>query len=110
MNPLTDTLAATSLTAHRAEAIARGSEQTTVAGQESIATEFEGFFYSLLIKEMRQTLEHGLFGEEGSDTYGNLFDLYLGQHLGNSSKLGIAQFISDSIETKTPNTPPPQQS
>jgi Rod binding domain-containing protein len=50
-------------------------------------------FVSMLLKEMRSTLEGGLFGEEKSDTYGALFDMHLGQHLADSGALGIRDLL-----------------
>jgi Rod binding domain-containing protein len=64
---------------------------------EKTAGEFEGLFLSLLLKEMRGTLQNGgFFGEEGSDTFGGMFDLFLGQHLAKSTPLGIADMIRNT--------------
>ena len=78
------------------------------------AEEFEGVFVSLLLKTMRTTLgENGFFGSEGSDTYGGLFDLYMGKHLAASDALGIGQMMQtylanaastdNSTEAASPN-------
>ena len=64
----------------------------------NLANEFESLFFSLLIKNMRSSLtEDGLFGSEASDTYGGLFDLYMGQHLATSKGLGIAQMLESYV-------------
>jgi flagellar protein FlgJ len=59
---------------------------------------FESIFYSLILKEMRQSVsidqDGGLFAGETSDTFGGMFDLFLGQHLASSSPLGIAQMLA----------------
>jgi Rod binding domain-containing protein len=60
---------------------------------EDVASQFEGLFVSMLLKEMRQTLQEGLFSGDQSDSYGALFDLYLGQHLADQGALGIRQTI-----------------
>jgi len=63
---------------------------------EKMASEFESVFVSLMLKEMRNTLDGengGLFGGEGSDTFGGMFDLFMGQHLSKSSPFGIADAI-----------------
>ena len=60
---------------------------------EEVASQFEGAFVSMLLKEMRSTLEGGLFGEESSDTYGAMFDMYLGQHLSDTNALGIRDLL-----------------
>ena len=45
---------------------------------DQVATEFEGVFVSLLIKELRSTTEgDGFFGSEDSDSFGSMFDLSL---------------------------------
>lgn len=67
---------------------------------DSAAKEFESVFLSMMLKEMRNTLDQkdgGLFGKEGSDTFGGMFDMFMGQHLAESQPLGIA----DAIKTYT---------
>jgi flagellar protein FlgJ len=68
--------------------------------QEHLAGQFEGVFVSMLLKEMRSTLEGGLFGEENSDTYGALFDMYLGQHLADSNALGIRELLMNQWKSR----------
>lgn len=59
--------------------------------------EFEGVFLSMMLKEMRSTLDGGgFFGEETSDTYGGMFDMFVGQDLAESSPLGIADMMMRS--------------
>ena len=66
---------------------------------ESVGKDFEGVFLSLLLKEMRGTLENGgFFGEENSDSYGGMFDLFIGQHLADSTPLGIAELVLNSYK------------
>jgi len=63
---------------------------------EHVANEFESVFLSMMLKEMRNTLdqkEGGLFGGEGSDSFGGMFDLFMGQHLAASQPLGIADAV-----------------
>jgi len=65
---------------------------------EEVAVGFEGVFASLLVKQMRQTLEPGaLFGRDDSDILGGLFDHYLGQHLAQAKSLGIANLIQTQL-------------
>jgi Rod binding domain-containing protein len=61
--------------------------------RQEVASQFEGVFVSMLLKELRQTLQDGLFGGDQSDTYGALFDLHLGQHLADRGALGIRQMV-----------------
>lgn len=64
---------------------------------EALGKEFEGVFMSLMLKEMRNSLEDGgFFGGEGSDTYGGMFDMFMGQSLAESSPLKIADLVSKS--------------
>jgi flagellar protein FlgJ len=65
-----------------------------------VAVQFESLFISQLLKEMRQTEQGGgLFAGESSDTYGGIFDLYLGEHLAKSGGLGLARMINAYLET-----------
>ena len=65
---------------------------------EQITEDFEGIFLSLLLKEMRQTLDGGFFGEDGSDIYGGLFDLTMGRHMAQSSPLGVGDMITRYVD------------
>lgn len=63
-----------------------------------VGTQFESLFVSLLLKEMRQTLETGsLFGEDGGDILGGLFDTYLGEHLARAGSLRIADMVNRTM-------------
>jgi flagellar protein FlgJ len=67
---------------------------------DQVATGFESMFLSLLIKQMRQTLEPGtLFGSDQSDIQGGLFDLYLGQHLARSGGLGLGTMLKHYLKS-----------
>jgi Rod binding domain-containing protein len=68
---------------------------------ETVGQEFESIFVSLLLKEMRNSLdtgEGGLFGSEQSDTFGGMFDQFMGQHLAEASPLGIADAIKSYLK------------
>ena len=66
---------------------------------EHVANGFESLFASMLVKEMRQTLEPGtLFGSDGSDVMGGMFDLFFGQHLAKAGALGIAPMVKKQLE------------
>ena len=70
---------------------------------EKMGKEFESVFVSMLLKEMRNTLdqgEGGLFGSEQSDTFGGMFDQFMGEHLADSSPLGIADAIKSYLNNK----------
>ncbi len=79
---------------------ADGSKAPASANQNArVAEDFEGVFASLLLKEMRKTLEPGtLFGEDSGDVYGGLFDMYLGQQMTQSGGFGLAKMVRESME------------
>lgn len=90
--------------------LSQGSEQQRIDGA---AQEFESVFLSLLLKEMRNTLDTkdgGLFGSEETDSFGGMFDMFMGQHLAEAQPLGIADaiktyFDNSPKETRTPVNP-----
>lgn len=64
-----------------------------------VAQDFESVFASMLLKEMRQTLEPGsLFGEDSGDVYGGLFDRYFGDQLCQGNGLGLKRMVEESID------------
>jgi Rod binding domain-containing protein len=74
-----------------------GSAEGAESRIASLGTEFEGVFLSLMLKEMRNTLEDGgFFGEETSDTYGGMFDMFIGQDMAAASPLGIAEMMLEN--------------
>jgi flagellar protein FlgJ len=70
-----------------------------LAGSDAdLGAQFESLFVSLMLKEMRQTVsEDGLFAGDASDTYGGLFDMFLGQHMAQGSPLGIGRLIEAQL-------------
>jgi flagellar protein FlgJ len=74
------------------------------------AKELEGTFLSLLIKEMRETLdpeEGGLFPGDSGDVQGGLFDLYMSKHLADSGGIGMAAAIVRQMQAAgTPTSAP----
>lgn len=84
-----------------------GSETATLTGRsrqrdtraiDEAAKNFESLFVSLLLKQMRQSLEPGSMipGDE-SDILGGLFDLTMGQHLAKTGALGIANMVRQQL-------------
>ena len=66
---------------------------------EKVAKEFESVFASMMLKEMRKTLESGnLFAEDPSDIYGGMFDQFMGQHIGSSGGMGLSKMIREGLE------------
>ncbi len=65
---------------------------------EKVAKDFEGVFASMMLKEMRKSLEPGsLFGDDSNDVYGGLFDQHIGQHISESGGFGLAKMIRESL-------------
>ena len=69
------------------------------AGQD-----FESLFFSTMLKEMRKSISSeeggGLFAGEGSDTYGGMFDSFIGQHMASSGQLGIAKTVESYLQNQ----------
>ncbi|QDU70080.1 rod-binding protein [Engelhardtia mirabilis] len=64
------------------------------AGVDKVAREFERLFASMLVKEMRATLQDGMFGKgAGSDTYGAWFDEHIGASLADTGALDMAGIL-----------------
>ena len=69
----------------------------------SLGRQFESLFLTQIIKEMRQTLEpDGLFGKDGGDVMGGMFDMFLGKHLAGG--LGLGAMLERQLEPRL--TPP----
>ena len=82
------------------DALAAGMRLGDRQSIDQAATGFESMFLSMVLKQMRQTLEEGgLFGNDTGDVYGGLFDLYLGQHLAAAGGLGIAAMVKRQLES-----------
>jgi Rod binding domain-containing protein len=81
------------------ESLATQAQTSDPRSIERVAADFESLFVSLVLKEMRQTLEPDtLFGSETSDSYGGLFDLYLGQHVVDAGGFGVAKMVRQYLE------------
>ncbi len=85
-------------------AMAGGGKNST----DAVANGFESMFASLVLKEMRQTLDSGtMFAGDTGDVYGGLFDMYMGQHIAATGGLGIAAAVRRQLD-KTPNPTSPK--
>lgn len=72
----------------------KGAQQSA----EQVAADFETVFTSIMLKELRKSLEPGsLFGEDSSDIYGGMFDQFLGQHMANAGGIGLASMVRQSL-------------
>jgi flagellar protein FlgJ len=78
-------------------------QRTPDARVRDMARELESTFLSMLLKEMRQTLEgEGLFPGDTGDVQGGLFDLFLGKHLADSGGVGLAAAVQRQMQPVTP--------
>ncbi|MBP3956824.1 rod-binding protein [Gemmata sp. G18] len=70
---------------------------------KNMAGEMEATFLSMLLKEMRQTLDPdeggGMFPGDSGDVQGGLFDLYLGRHLADGGGIGLAATLVRQMQT-----------
>src|SRR5947208_3008955 len=76
------------------------------ADPKVIGKAFEGIFVSLLIKQMRQSLDGGLFGNDHGDVLGGMFDHFLGEHIAQSGRFGIADMVRMQLEHQPGRTRP----
>lgn len=73
----------------------------------SAARGLESTFLSLLLKEMRQALEpEGLFGKDGGDVLGGMFDHFMSQHLMQVGGVGMARALQQQLGKAADERPP----
>jgi len=64
---------------------------------EKATKDFESLFLSMMIKELRQTSSgEGLFPGDTSDTYGGMFDMFLGKELAKGKGIGLESIFRSS--------------
>jgi Rod binding domain-containing protein len=69
---------------------------------ESAAKGFEETFLAQLVKEMRQTLEpETLFGHDGGDVFGGMFDQFMAKHLTQAGGVGLAANLKHQLQQGT---------
>lgn len=74
--------------------------------QEEVCKQFEGVFASMLVKEMRKSLDpETMFGSDPGDVMGGMFDFFMGQHLAATGRLGLAQSLRKQL-FRTGSVPP----
>jgi peptidoglycan hydrolase FlgJ len=72
-----------------------------------ISRDFEAMFLSLLLKEMRQTLdpEQGLFPGDPGDVQGGLYDMFMGNALADSGGVGMAAALQTQLKLQAGQSP-----
>ena len=64
---------------------------------QKVIEEFEGVFMSMMIKQLRETNNgEGFFPGDHSDTYGGMFDMFMGQHLARGSQTGLESLFESA--------------
>src|SRR5436305_1072556 len=88
-----------------APSLSQGSTPNPHASPAKVAQQFEGVFASMLIKQMRQTLDgDAMFGKDAGEVYGGMFDQFLGEHVGRQGGLGIGEMVRSALE-RQPSDP-----
>ena len=69
------------------------------AAPAKVAKQFEGMFASMLIKQMRQTMDgESMFGQDSGDVLGGMFDQFIKAHLADKESLGIGEMVPSQLE------------
>ncbi len=76
-----------------------GDEASQLQAKQEVAKQLEGVFISMLLKQLRESLDEGMFGSEKSDTLGAMFDMHLGDHIAKNSNLGIRQVVLSQLSS-----------
>ena len=74
------------------------------ADPAAVGKTFEGMFASMLIKQMRQSLDGGFFGSDPSDVLGGLFDHFIGEHIAQARGFGVGAMIRSQLERQPERT------
>ena len=77
--------------------LTQAGSQKSAKVQKAIK-DFEAVFLSMMIKEMRQTdsEDGGLFPGDPSDTFGGMFDTFMGQELAAGKGVGMESLFKSS--------------
>ena len=92
----TDPLDAETINITQKELTQAGSQKS--AKVQKAIKDFEGVFLSMMIKELRQSdsEDGGLFPGEASDTFGGMFDTFMGQELAAGRGVGMESLFQSS--------------
>ena len=89
-----------------------GAEQATLAWQQGLQADrsksfeteaeagkaFEQMLLTVLVRELRETMTDGLFGQSaGSGTMAEWFDQLMADALGDANRLGLGDHIDESL-------------
>lgn len=100
LNPNLGVQALSANPANVADPLQHPLSQQQLANRD-VGTQLESVFTSILVKEMRQTLDGAtLFGNNGGDVYGGMLDTYLSQHLAPTGFLGIGAMVEKQLNRR----------
>ena len=71
-------------------------EASNATDVQKVAKDFESVFISLMLKTMRESMSEDMFPGDGSDTFGGMFDSFMGQHIAENGGIGLNRFF-DSL-------------
>jgi Rod binding domain-containing protein len=77
-----------------------GAESFLSSRKEEANKQLEAVFISMLVKEMRTAgagEDGGLFAGDASDTFGGMFDSFMGEELANAGGIGLQQLLQPSV-------------
>jgi peptidoglycan hydrolase FlgJ len=68
------------------------------ADPKAVGKAFESMFATMMLKQMRESLEGGLFPGDTGDVLGGLFDHYMGEHIAGNGGFGVGDMIRHQLE------------
>jgi hypothetical protein len=70
-------------------------ESLKTQNEAEVARQFESLLVSMMLKQMRQSSsEEGMFPGDKSDTYGGMFDMFMGDHIAATGTFGIKELLA----------------
>ncbi len=77
-----------------------GKSQKSAKAAEAIE-KMEGMFLSMMMKELRKSeMGDGFFPGDKGDTYGGMFDMFVGDHLAKNTDIGLERLFQSSTAMK----------
>lgn len=78
--------------------VALARAQHSQRSDARVGKQFEALLSSLLVKEMRSTLEGGFFGDgQGADTFNGWMDEHVGRMMADRGSLGLARVVDGEV-------------
>ena len=77
------------------------ADDEQVLAAEKVGTQFEALFFQMMLKSLREAskpLKSELFNSASMETYEQMFDVQLSQHLATRDSLGISNWLIEHLE------------